>query len=297
MSGRSSLLYIFTDAFRSLRENVVTTALTSLTLGIALAIFSVFLIIFINLNGVVKTLGDRTHIVVYIRDGFTNNGPDKLKGSVQLIPGVRSVEYVSKERALRELKVELKGHEGILEGVDANPLPASFEVRVLDSYLDSGKVKSIVDSLKRLPWTEEVQYSQEWVEKFSSFLKFFEVAATMVGVFLAAATVFIISNTIRLAVYARKEEIEIMKLVGASDMFIRVPFFIEGVVQGLAGGFLAFVVLAGCRFFILSRIPPYFSFIANVPMPIPMVILALAFSGVCMGVAGSLVSMGRFLKV
>ncbi len=285
------------DAFRSLRENIVTTVLTSLTLGIALAIFSIFLVIFINLNAVVKTLGDRTHIVVYIRDGFVNNGPGKLKGSVLLIPGVKSVEYVSKDRALKELKDELKGHEGILDGVDANPLPASFEVRVLDSYLDSGKVRTIVESLRRLPWAEDIQYSQEWVEKFSAFLRFFEVAATMVGVFLAAATVFIISNTIRLAVYARKEEIEIMKLVGASDMFIRVPFFIEGVVQGLAGGFLAFAVLAVCRFLILSKIPPYFSFVANVPMPLTSIVFALAFSGVCMGVAGCLVSMSRLLKV
>ncbi len=297
MTGGSSLLYVFRDAFRSLKENAVTTALSSVTLGVALAVFSVFIVIFINLNAAVRNIGDRTHIVVYIRDGFGNNDPEKLKGGVLLIPGVKSVEFVSKERALKELREELKGHEGILDGVDSNPLPASFDVKVRDSYLDAGKARTIVESLKRLPWADDVQYSEEWIRKFSGFLKFFEGAATVVGVFLAAATVFIISNTIRLAVYARKAEIEIMRLVGASDMFIRVPFFIEGAVQGLVGGALAFILLEGCRLVVLSEIPPYLSFMADMPVPLYSVIISLMFAGIFMGTVGSLVSIGKLLRV
>ncbi len=298
MTGASSnLLYMFADAFRSLRENIVTTVLTSVTLGFALAIFSLFIVVFINLNAAVRNLGDRTHIVVYIRDSYINSGLERLRQSVLLMPGVKSVDYVSKERALKELKDELKGHEVVLEGVDTNPLPASFEIKVSDSYLDTGKVRTVVENLRRTPWAEEIQYSQEWVEKFSGFLKFVELAALMVGVFLASATIFIISNTIRLAVYARKEEIEVMKLVGASDLFVKVPFFIEGVVQGLSGGVLAFAFLAVVRYFILARIPSYFSFIAEAPVPLSSIVFAQVLAGISMGVVASFVSMGKFLKV
>ncbi|MDO8426893.1 MAG: hypothetical protein Q7T24_05205, partial [Deltaproteobacteria bacterium] len=121
--------------------------------------------------------------------------------------------------------------------------------------------------------------------------------ALIIGVFLAAATIFIISNTIRLTVYARKDEIEIMRLVGASTLFVKVPFFIEGALQGLLGGVLALVVLGAGRYLLLSNIPPYFSFVADVPFPAYVVFGLLVVAGVIMGVAGSLISMGRFLKV
>ncbi|MBI5902278.1 MAG: FtsX-like permease family protein, partial [Deltaproteobacteria bacterium] len=150
--------------------------------------------------------------------------------------------------------------------------------------------------LKRLPWVDEVQYSREWVEKFASLIRFMELAALVIGVFLAAATVFIVSNTVRLAVYARREEIEIMRLIGASDTYVKVPFFMEGVMQGVVGGLISFAVLAVGRYLILDNVPQYFRFALDVPFPAPAVFSVLALSGVLMGVAGSLVTVGRFLK-
>lgn len=289
----ANLFYIFSDAVRSIRENLATTVLTAFTLGFSLSIFAVFVFVFFNLRSVINSWGDRTQIVAYVKDS-----PDAalMREAVMRVPGVSSAEFVSKDKALSELKAELKGHEAILEGVDENPLPASFEIRVGGSYKNPAELTAVAERLKALPWVEDVQYSREWVEKLSAFFRFIELAALFIGVFLAAATIFIISNTIRLTVYARREEIEIMSLVGASDSFIRVPFFIEGVLQGLIGGLLALAILAGGRLILLSRIPPYFSFVVSSPISTPLLALILITTGIFMGVAGCLISTGRFLK-
>lgn len=294
MGGSSNLLYIVTDALRSLRENSVTTALTAVTLGVSLSIFSIFIFVFVNLNAAINSWGDRTQIVAYIKDG--SEVPEKIREAVLSIPGVTSVEFVSKERALAELKNELKGHEMVLEGVDSNPLPASVEIKVGGLYKNPGAVSTVVARLKQMGWAEDVQFNREWIEKISGLLGFIELAAVFMGFFLAAATVFIISNTIRLAVYARKDEIEIMRLVGASDRFIKVPFFIEGVVQGFAGGVIALLITGAGRYLVAAKVPPYFNFIVQTPFPVPVIAVALIAAGVLMGVAGSLISMARFLK-
>ncbi|MBI5642503.1 MAG: ABC transporter permease [Deltaproteobacteria bacterium] len=296
LSG-ASIAYILGDAIRSLRENLATTILTAITLGFSLSIFAVFLFVFLNMNSVISSWGDRTHIVAYVKDSAVAEGVENIRQGILKIPGVRTADFVSKEKALNELKEELKGHESILEGVDENPLPASFDIKVGDTYKNPSQVTYVVDKLKALAWVEDVQYSQEWVEKFSAFLRFIELAALVIGIFLAAATVFIISNTIRLTVYARKDEIEVMSLVGASDAFIKIPFLIEGMLQGLIGGIMSACILGIGRLVIISKIPAYFNFVVASPFPYPVLIGILIFTGILMGTAGSLISMGRFLKV
>jgi len=296
----ANVLYVFIDALRSLKENIVTTVLTSLTLAFALAIFFLFLGAFINLEHAVDDLGDRTRIVAYVRDGALDGGAreaGKVKNSLAALAGVRGVEYISKGRAMEDLRAALKGHEAILEGIDSNPLPASFEITLEDAYRDEAALQGVLKGIGAMEWVEDIEYSREWVEKFTAFLKFAEFAALMIGVFLAGATLFIISNTIRLTVYARSEEIEIMRLVGASSLFIRLPFFIEGVAQGLIGGILALGVLTATRALLVSRIPPYLGFLAASPASAHLLLVLLASTGMVMGVAGSLISMGRFLKV
>jgi len=294
-SGSADFVYIISDALSSLKESKGTTALTSLTLGFSLAIFSLFVFVISNLNGVMEGWGEKTQIVVYVKDGSAS--AEAMKDSIMKVAGVRGAEFVSKEKALSELKGALKGYEGILEGVDANPLPASFEIKVLEENNSPEGIAKVVGELKARDWAEDVQYSREWVEKLASFIKFMKIAAIGVGVFLGAATLFIMSNTIRLAVYARRSEIEIMKLVGASDMYVRAPFVIEGAVQGLFGGILAFAILAAGRAAIIGQVPSYLAFALEMPFPVPVFLLALIMAGVVMGVAGSLISMNRFLDV
>ncbi len=294
-ASTTDLLYMLSDAVRSIRANLATTVFTSATLGFSLAILSIFFLVFTNINTALSGWGDRTQLVIYLKDSAPP--PEKLKGDVMAMDGVKSVRYISRKDAFEELRAGMKGHESVLDGVDSSTLPASLEVRLADAYGDPAKAESIAGEMKKRDWAEEVQYSRDWVENFSSFLRFLELGALFIGIFLVLATVFIISNTIRLAVYARKDEIEVLSLVGASDTYIKVPFFIEGVVQGVFGGAFAMCILAIARYVLASNIPPYFDFAVRMPASAPVVFGLLVAAGVVMGVAGTLISMGRFLKV
>lgn len=294
-ASTTDLLYMLSDAVRSIRANLATTVFTSVTIGFSLAILSIFFLVFTNINTALSGWGDRTQLVIYLKDSAPS--PEKLKGDVMAMDGVKSVRYISKKDAFEELRAGMKGHESVLDGVDSSTLPASLEVRLADAYGDPAKAESIAGEMKKRDWAEEVQYSRDWVENFSSFLRFLELGALFIGIFLVLATVFIISNTIRLAVYARKDELEVLSLVGASDTYIKVPFFIEGVVQGVFGGALAMCILAIARYVLASNIPPYFDFAVRMPASAPVVFGLLVAAGVVMGVAGTLISMGKFLKV
>ncbi|MEE9613498.1 MAG: permease-like cell division protein FtsX [Thermodesulfobacteriota bacterium] len=296
MRVTAGLFYTVTDAARNIRENLATAVLSSFTVGFSLAIFAVFLIAFMNLNAVVETWGDRTHIVAYMKDGTGQKETGKLRAELEGMPGVKSFEYVSRDDALGALREELKGHEGILEGVDLDLLPASFEIRLEESHRTPQGVKETVGKLKGLPSVGDVQYGTEWAEKFTAFLRFIELGALLVGGFLAAATLFIISNTIRLTVYARKDEIEVLRLVGATDGFIKIPFLIEGLVQGFFGGVLATGMVFAGRYVLTANMPPYFDFVLETPFSIPVLFAILVLSGVFMGAVGSLVCLGRFLR-
>ncbi len=221
---------------------------------------------------------------------------EKLKKEVLKIAGVKTVEYISKEKALTELKSGLPGGGDIFDGLDENPLPASFEITLKEPHREADRMGVVVERLKAFDWVGEVQYSREWARKFSAFLSFIELVALLIGVFLMVATIFIITNTIRLTVYARRDEIEVMRLVGASDVFIKAPFFAEGVIQGVGGGVIAFGILIAWRLILTPRIPAYLKFMLDTPIGLPTLLAILVAVGVCMGVVGSLISMSRFLK-
>ncbi len=297
MSRGFGLIYAFSDAARSLRGNLATTVLSAFTVAFTLAIFGLFLTLFVNLNAAAGSWGDRTRIAVYIKDGALKKGVDLLEAGIREIPGVRDVRYVSKKEALEILKKELGGNAGVLDGVEPGILPASFEISLDPGFINPSDIRSIVNRLGMFGWVDDVQYGSEWVEKFSAFLRFVEVSALFVGVFLVAATVFIISNTIRLTVYARREEIEIMRYLGAPDLFIKIPFFMEGVAEGVLGGVLALGILFAGRHMLGAYIPPYFGFLLDNPFSPGLLLLIFVASGLVLGGAGSLISMGRFLKV
>ena len=292
----ANIIYFFSEALRSIRESLATTIFTSITLGLTLAIFTLFLFVFMNFNKSVTAWGGRVHILVYVKNAALPSGEKGLLRAALGVPGVKEAAFVSKEKALQDLKLSLKGHEAALEGIDAGVLPASIEIKVEDAYLDPQRFMEVVNGLKKLAWAEEVQWGREWLKKFSAFLRFIEAVALFIGIFLAASAVFIITNTIRLAVYARRDDIEVMRLIGASKTFIILPFFIEGIIFGAAGGALSFGILTAARRILADNVPEYFSFTLNMPLPAPAVAAILVLTGVSMGALGSLISTERFLK-
>lgn len=301
MDGKAGLIYAMSGSLSSYRENFGANFLSSLTVAFSLAIFAFFFIVFTNLNIVVESWGDRTHIVVYIKDSAINKNVSenvaKMKNSLLQVQGVKSVDYISKDKALSDLKKELKDYQDVIEGIGANPLPASFDIKLIDRYQTGEGLGVVVDRLSGFDWVGDIQFGEEWVEKFSSFLAFAKLGTFVIAMFLASATLFIISNTIRLTVFARRDEIEVMRLVGASDMFIKIPFFIEGLLQGLSGGIIALAMLYVGRFLVSLKTPEYFLFIIENSFSVIDLALALCVSGIVLGAVGSLMSLRKFIKV
>ncbi len=296
--GRSySLLYILLESVRNIRDNGLTTIVTIVTIGFSLAIFTLFLLVSINISTVIQKWGEQIQVVVYLKDGIPRNEVGRLRKIISNVDGVDKVDYISKESALNILKRELKGYKGVLDAMVDNPLPLSFEVKINESYRSTDKIRYIVSKLEKLEWVDDMQYGREWVERFAGLLKFVELFTLVVGVFLTVAVVFIVSNTVKLAVYARKSEIEITRLIGASNLYIKSPFFVEGVFEGLVGGFMAAgLILLGVKIMSMN-VPAMFLHLVAMPVRPLVLLCGLVVAGISFGVVGSMVSLGRFLKV
>lgn len=296
MSARHKLRYMVQDSFRNLRENLLNTVLSAMTVGVSLAVFAFFSIVFSNLNAFVEKWGDRTHAVVYVKSEALSNGPDALRQRLMSLQGVKEAVYVSRESAFAFLKGELKGHESLLDGVGFEQLPASFEVKFSPSGNASEAFSVTAERLKRLEWVEDVDYGAEWVEKFASFVRFLEFGSVFLGIFLAAAAMFLISNTIRLAIYARRDEIEIMRYLGASEAFVKIPFLMEGMLAGAAGGMISLLAIYSVQTLFSAYVPKHFLFLVANPLPFFTLFWLLSLGGACIGGIGSFISLGRFLK-
>lgn len=297
MIRAAALIYTINDGLKGLKENLVTTVLSSLTVAFALAIFSLFIIVFANLNAFVQGMGDRTHIVAYVKDGTLDKGVEKVRTSLEAISGVTSVKYVSKKDAFAILSKEMKGHEALLQGVSGEILPASFEVKLSAERVTADDINLVLGAIKGRPWVEDIQHGTEWAERLGAILGFMEGAAIFLGLFLGAATIFIISNTIRLAVYARRDEIEIMRYLGAPNIYIKTPFLIEGVAEGVIGGVIAMAALFLGDMVLGAYIPLDLVFILDNPFSPVFLFVMLVFSGLVLGIVASILSLGKFLKV
>jgi cell division transport system permease protein len=165
-----------------------------------------------------------------------------LQNSLEGMAGVAEVQYVSKDEAWQEFRAEL-GDDELLEAVDTNPLPGSFRILLTEQAKAASEMETMVGQIAQFPGIEEVQYGAEWVQRLDDLTVTMTIANLLIGLVVSLCVVFVISNTIRLTVLARRDLIEIMKLVGATENFIRAPFLLEGIAQGLAAGILALLLI------------------------------------------------------
>ncbi|HEY6874443.1 MAG TPA: permease-like cell division protein FtsX [Geobacteraceae bacterium] len=292
--------YFSARAVANLRQNIFVSMVTIGTIMLALLIVSFFLLVFVNLEGLADTWSKRVQVTVYFEQELPLQALAALKAGIQSIPGTAQVAYVGKDEAMKRFRARLKGQESLVEGVSADVLPASFEITLKRGSRDSDTVEAYVARLKKIPGVGEVQYGEEWVRRFNTFMNFMRLVGALLGGFLLLAVVFIVSNTIKLTIYSRKEELELLGLVGATRMFIKAPFLIEGVIQGAAGSILALIVLTACYFGFLHNAGNFLSFNpsdAGLSF-LPSDYLAGIFTGgILLGFLGSMTALKRFITI
>ena len=288
--------YFIQEVFHSLRRNNWMTFASIGTVAVSLFVLGVFLILVLNMNRLAGMLESQVQISVYLEDHLTDREKRQIGYDIESLQGIDSVTYVDRETAKERLKDRLGDQKYLLDALsDDNPLPDAFEVTVTTPSV----VESAAGAIASMQGVEEAKYGQDVVEHLFDITRLMRIFGFVLMGLLGGATLFIISNTIRLTVFARRKEIAIMKYVGATDWFIRWPFLLEGIVLGCIGGLIAAVAL---RSFYAAMAAKIYSTLAFFPlMPqypfMNYVTAAILLAGIVIGAIGSVISLKRFLRV
>lgn len=236
--------YFISSAFKNLWESKVTSLFTAITLSVALGFLGTYLAVFINMKAALGAVSERFPLSVYMSDGISKSQQDLVEHRMKGDPSVAGVDYTSKDKALAEFRGSVKGEGALIDSLGRNPLPASFDVR-LKAEAQPESVTKLVRDLRGMSGVDEVQYLQEEAGKLTSMLKSFRLAGMVLGLGVLLGVVFISYSTLRLAVLRHSDEIDVMKLMGATRLFIMGPFLLEGLIQGLAAAGLSLGILYG----------------------------------------------------
>ena len=290
--------YFLRQALINIMNNKVVHGIGLGTMVVSLLIVGLFLLLFVNLDTWMQGWRHSLSMSVYLNNGITEDKRNNIAAFVRKLPGAEIRRYVSKEQALVDLKDALGSKAGLLDGLSDSPLPASFEVVFKEIDGQKTDPKGVKERLGQLEGVEEVQYSEEWLHRFEDLMGVIRLVGFVVGGLLCIGVLFIVTNTIKLTIYSRKEEIEILKLVGATDWFVKIPFLLEGVAQGILSGLLALVVLF-LGYSALSAKKMHFLGLAMLDfvfLPYEY-ILSIFLISMALGLMGSFVAVGRFFEV
>ena len=269
--------YFIRETYKSIKRNGLMSLASVSTVALSLLVLGMFLLIFINTNNLAQYLESQVQITVYMEDSVEAPGLSDMKQTLENLPGVLSVTEVSKQEALSRFKERLGQQEKLLHSLGTdNPFPNSFEVQVDRP----DRINELAPQIHEMEGVETAKFGQEIVEHIFQMTK-------------------ILRNTIRLTVFARRKEVNIMKYVGATDWFIRWPFILEGMTLGFFGALIANFVINGTYAALLSRIYATLAFLPMVPA-YPMltyVDISIILAGTAIGAAGSYISLRKFLKV
>lgn len=292
----STAEYFITESLHSIRRNGLMSMASLMTVALSLLILGIFTIMVLNLNNMASVLESQVQVTVYLQDSLKEAEIREVGTRITKLPGVTRVNFIDKKEAMSRFKQRLGAQQGLLAELgEANPLPNAFEVKVDRPE----RVKPVALAIAQLKGIEAARYGQEVVEQLFSLTRMVRIFGSVLIVFLGLAALFIIVNTIRLTVFARRREIGIMKYVGATDWFIRWPFIIEGVLLGSLGAAISSLLLTQLYGMVTGQVYGTLAFLPLLPQ-YPMlgyVNIFLLLAGVAIGALGSIISVKKFLKV
>jgi len=230
-------------AIKDILDHRFLSVTTIITIAVSVLIAGAVALFLMNANDIMNTWKKGIRVMVYLKPDIPEIKIGELERRIQGMDGVRDVQFISKNEALQRLKNQMKRQPSLLENLKENPLPDAFEIRLGESFQNRNRIEALAERLSSLVQVEDVEYGQIWLGRFMSIINLFRLTGYAMGGLFFLAAVFIVANTIRLVLYSRREEVEIMRLVGATDGFIKAPFYIEGLIQGALGGVIGLAVL------------------------------------------------------
>lgn len=274
------------EAFRAFNRAPMLSALSVTTIAFSLFAFGLFGLVAVNMRAALDQVEERVEIRGFVAEGTAPEATSAAVGDIAAFPEVGSVRLVTEVQALERARRELGEFQDVFE---AGILPASIEVRLREGYRDPETVRAIARRFEAYDFIDDIRYGEEWVEKLYNLRNIATAVGITLGLIFAGVAVIIIGSTIRMAVLARSREIHIMRLVGATDGFIRAPFLIEGFLKGLLGGVLALALTYATYTFVGQYLvqATYFE---------PALAVFGVLAGALIGLLGSAVSVGRHLR-
>jgi len=295
-----ALKYFFEEAFSSLIKNKGISIISIGTIVISLYVLGTFLFISSNLNTISERWRKNIQVNIFLESSIGQQQLELIKRRLTNSPQVEQMLFISQEDALERFKSFFAGLKTIPEELGENPFPASFELKIRESYQNPQAIKEFVQLIGRLSGIEDIQYDLQWIERLTAVIKIIRI----IGIFLTGVLIFAsistTSNVVKLLIYARREEIEIMRLVGASNSYIKGPFVVESMIQGLLAGLFSIGLLwlsYRLAFFYISSSQVSLLSFMTLPFLSNVYCLALLLGGLFMGLMASFFSMGRFLHI
>jgi cell division transport system permease protein len=281
------------EALLSFRRAPLLSILSVTAIAFSLFTLGLFGLVAVNLRQALLGLEERVEIVAYILRGTASEAIAVASQDISAFPEVQDVNYVSEDVALQRARAELVEFRDAYRDLQVNPLPASLEVRLKKGYRDAATVERVAQRLKGFGFIDDVRFGREWIQKLDHLRNLTGLVGLLIGLAFAAVAVVIIGVTIRLTILQRAREISIMRLVGATNWFIRGPFLLEGALKGLLGGLLSLVLCYGG--YLLFR-DQSGGTLAGLVFFRPEQMVIIIIFGVLLGLGGSLVSVGRHLR-
>lgn len=285
-------------AIKDILENPFLNAVTIITISLSVLIVSAFGLFMLNAQDMFNAWKKGIRIMVYLTPETTADQRLDTHHRLEAISGIQHISYISKDEALKLIKQRMPRQASLFDNLSENPLPDAFEITLVGESSSPEKLEFLAQRIEGLPSVDQVEYGQQWIERFAYFFNLFKLAGYGMGTMFFMATVFIAANTIRLVLYARREEIQIMRLVGATDRFIKIPYYLEGLIQGLCGSLIGLTILYAAFSAIGSHFQQSLSAemvsIRFFPLPICAFIIG---GGMTTGLLGSFFSLKQFMRV
>jgi cell division transport system permease protein len=282
---------VLREGFSGFKRAKLSMFAAVFTICVSLLLLSFFAILFLNANSVVNSLREKVEMEAFLNDQLSSDKITEVKGLVEMLDGVREVHYVSKEEAAKIFQQEFG--EDIFKILNFNPLPASLKIFLKEGYKTAKGAESIVQQVKSLKGVDDVIYRKQLLEMLDERAKLFLWITLGVGIFITLSSVILVANTIRLAIYAKRKIIQTMKLIGATRGFIRLPFLLEGFLQGLLGGLIA----AGIVFVLFNYLEQWVTVSLSQFVYVQSYYYSIIVGvGCVLGLFGSMISVRRFIS-
>jgi cell division transport system permease protein len=231
--------YSLRETIAAFRRAPLLVMLSAMAIGLSLFVAGLFGLTAHNLQQALVRVEERVEVVAYLKDDVAQTDVEAAQAGLRALPEVAAVQYVSKDDALAAAMRDLPDFQDVFRDLDSNPLPASLEVRLRAGFRTSAEVEAIAQRLRAQTFVDDVRFGREWVDKIVSIRRIIAGGVSIIGGAFAAVAAIVIATAVRIAVAARREEISIMRLVGATPGFIQRPFLLEGLITGLLGGGIA----------------------------------------------------------